>query len=54
MFPLFCIEDYFTDEIIDVAKTFDEALAICKAHEGTIITPIDSDEVLFENVDLPF
>ena len=54
MKQLYCISDYWTDDIIDVVDSFEKALAIARAHEGAIIQPDDSDEILFENVDLPF
>lgn len=47
------IEDYFTDEIIDVVSSFDEAVKICSTHEGSLIT-LDNDEILYTNVELPF
>ena len=49
MKKLFIIEDYFTGDIIDVSSNFDDAVKICTAHDGAIITTEDSDEVLYDN-----
>lgn len=50
---MYYIENYFTDEIVDVTTDFEKALEICNRMEGSQVTT-ESDEVLYTNIDLPF
>lgn len=50
---MFYVIDYFTDEIVDVAETFELARAICDAHEGSQVET-ETDEILYSNIELPF
>ena len=54
MKKMYCISDYFTDEIIDVTTDYNKAVKICDGYDGAIITIDGSDEILYDNVSLPF
>ena len=45
---MYYVEDYWTNEIIDTSTDLDNALAICKATEGSIVTD-DDDNVFLDN-----
>lgn len=50
---LYFIENYYTDEIIDITDDFDKACRICYLHNNSIVTT-ETDEVLYMNIDIPF
>ena len=50
---MFYVIDYFTDEIIDTVGTFEQAKAICDAHDGSQVET-ETDEILYSNIELPF
>ena len=51
---MYLILDYYTDEIIDASESFEKAVDISKAYNGSYITLEFSDEILYANIDLPF
>jgi hypothetical protein len=50
---MFYVEDYFTDEIIDVYDNVNDAIEKCKLIEGTQVTD-ENDNYYFANIELPF
>ena len=51
---MYIIANFYTDEIIDAAETFEEALKIANNCIDSYITLENDDEILYMNVELPF
>lgn len=47
------VEDYYTDEIIDVVTDLFDAIAISKSIPNSQVTD-DDDNVYYSNIDVPF
>lgn len=50
---MFYVEDYFTDEIINVFATCEEAIQLSKQVDGSCVVD-ENDNVYFTNIELPF
>ena len=50
---MYYLENYFTDEIIDVYDNVNDAIEKCKLIEDTQVTD-ESDHVFYTNIELPF
>jgi len=50
---MFYIKNYFTDEIIEVFATYEEAVYLSKQIEGSQVTD-ENNNVYYTNIELPF
>ena len=50
---MFYVEDYFTDEIINVFATCEEAIQFSKHVDGSWVID-ENDNVYYTNIELPF
>lgn len=50
---MYYLENYFTNEIVDVYDNVNDAIEKCKLIEDTIVTD-ENNHVFYVNVELPF
>lgn len=50
---LYYIENYYTDEIIDVSASLERAINISKKNPDSMVTD-EYNNVYYSNIDLPF
>lgn len=50
---MYYLENYFTDEIVEVYDNVNDAIEKCKLIEDTIVTD-ENNHVFYANVELPF
>lgn len=50
---MYYIEDYYTEEIIDVVDNLQKAIDISKNNSGSQVTD-ENDNIYYSNIELPF
>ena len=50
---IYYIENYYTEEIIDVSSNLNKAIEVCKSSDDTMVTD-ENDNCYYTNIELPF